>query len=303
MTMNNKRRKEMLEMAKEAIVAGIDVIDYVTLKDDKRGEFFGRITEYLKDAMKAPNGLEGYISDVEIELAAEPDPDALVTSWLGITLPVGYKAVLEGETMWANDMIYVGEKWDTLTNHFGKKARAMIGIPYPVDKFILCRKDYSQKSTLDEVQPLAGYSRIGPEEIIRQTDYVLTTNGTWNAMTAASAETQVKIGMRFKNAGLHSVIRRDPIKPTPQVPMTESPLTGFRLLEEGECILATDMIFVPERKSWAAVNQAHVVEAFGNLVGIMYLAKFGMITRFREDSDKTVTQVPLLANPDIPLLM
>lgn len=288
--MDNKRRLELLTSAKEAVIAGIETLDFVALKDAKRGEFYTRITEYLRDAMKEPNGLDGYIADVEKEIEAEEQ--VKIASWEGVVIPTGYKAVADGETMWANDMVFLDGVWKPLSQAFKKKHRAMLGMPYPGDKFLLVRLMSRQSTVADPVIPF-GYAQLGADEVVRRTDLVLDQSGQYSSMERMTAHTQEAVGKKFKDAALKSVVRRIPVNPQ-KTGVKEGPLPGHRYVQEGENILATDLVYVNDLKAWVAVTGANAVSKLGNLAGLAYLERFGTIIRLREEDDKTVTiQEPL----------
>lgn len=288
--MDNKRRLELLASAKEAIVAGVETLDFVTLKDGKRGEFYTRITEYVRDAMKEPHGLDGYVKDVEQEIEAEDSKKTV--SWEGVIIPSGYKAVEEGETMWANDMVYVDKTWKPLSQAFKKKHKAMLGMPYPSDKFLLVRLITRQSTLANPVIPF-GYIGLSEDDIVRRTDLVLDQTGQYSSMERMTAQTQEAIGKKFKEAGLKSVCRRIPVN-LQKTGVKEGPLPGHRYVQEGESILATDLVYVNDLKAWVAVTGANAVSKLGNLAGLAYLERFGTIIRMREEDDKTVTtQEPL----------
>lgn len=292
--MDTDRKKEILELAKTCIDAAIEAVEYVCLKDEKRGEFFSRIHEYLKDTLKEPNGLDGYLAEVEKDIEKE---DAFVNDWDKVVILTGYIQVKKGEAMWANDLVYYKEKWQSLKDVFKKKHRDMLGLPYDPALFLLIRRGVNSGTVAKATTTVpAGYIRLAPEDTIRWTDLCLDTSGQFTAFSYLNDESKAKVGMKYKNANLKLIIRREPLRNLPTKVEKQTPLPGFRHLVATDFIQTNDMMYIQDRGTWMSVGTDYVVGVHGLMVGLQYLEKYGCITRMREQVIEA-TQPPLLPAP------
>lgn len=255
---------ELLELAKKNIEIGIEAIELVALNDGTRGTFYGtRTAEYMRDALKEPNGLDGYISDVELE---KDKSIRVELSWEGIDLEEDYVRLPVGEKLRFGDHIYRKDQWETFEQAYGEKGTLLIGMTYHGDRFRASRsKTEFEKTRLPT--PPEGWRPLVRGEKIRWNDMAYNVKGTWSVFSDIRATSGDLVGTPYDPTSLKMVVRRKEAKQLGSG-VRPSPLPDFRELVSNEPIKATDLVYV--NYVWMMPTSSTVINQEGNIVGLLY---------------------------------